>query len=78
MKINKGDLIRIIRKRLESEFRKHKTLNWPKISAIKIVNMLHELNLLKDIDGLEPLKEEQITKLDFKTPEELTEYLSKI
>jgi hypothetical protein len=36
----KEDLINLIKSRIDSEFRKHKSLDWSKIAAIKIVSNL--------------------------------------
>ena len=40
---DKDQIVEIIRSRIESEFRKHKDIDWVKIAAIKIYHTLKEI-----------------------------------
>ena len=73
--MNKQELIK---KRIEAEHKKHSTLNWQKIAASKIATTLYELKLLQGVDGMEPTKEDKISRITFKSKEEQENYLKNI
>lgn len=52
-KYTEQKLVKIIRERIKSEYRKHKCLDWDLIAAIKIINMLKEEGFVieKDDNG---------------------------
>ena len=76
--MNKQELISLIKKRIEAEHKKHPTLSWQRFAASKIATTLFELNLLHGVDGMEPTKEEKISRITFKSKEEQENYLKNI